>query len=144
VNLDDIKKQEEQVVVPQNTEVMQELDESVYMNEPLQQEQYEPVQPNINMRIQQPPRYQQPEVPQQRLVQRPMVQQPMEADFNAFKISIELVSGTIIETNIPPEKEALDRILTALVEAVDNQSTVAIGNHFINGRNIIGFTYTKV
>ena len=128
VEVKEAKRQEEQVL-PVNAEIMEELDDNVYMNQPLQQEQ----------------QYQQPEVPPQRFVQRPSVQQQsLEEEFNAFKISIELINGTVVETQIPPEKEALDRILGAIVESIDNQSTVAIGNHFFNGRNIVGFSYTKV
>ena len=121
--------------------------------EPVQQPQYrEPIQ----QPLQQPqPQYREPI--EQPLRQPMEVQQPRpelqhfqyqeQRQHNPFVgmqqeprfVDITLVVETVGSVVIPVEENQVRNFLSKIAEAIDNQSTLEVGNQFVNGRYIISY-----
>jgi len=100
--------------------------------QPMPQQRTNPAY-DYEMPQQMPP--QQP-LPPREYVPQPQVQEPQAA---SGMVIVKFNNGESFQ--LATESHKIDTILNNLAEACDNQVTVQLGRIFVNGRNILFFTY---
>lgn len=147
-------------------DVVEELKQESTM--PFEQEVQQPV-PNVEQRYQPPqfaanriepqevvqpmlqqPNYMQESIPQQaNYMQANIPQEMSEPQFinqpqippQPQKVSVNIVLSNNVMFDISMNGNVFEQFVRETQEAIDNQSSIQIGNKFINGRHIIMFEY---